>query len=99
MKIIIGLLLLSVFGCTEIKKQQATSQQDIKIAKDANSFNSDSFTDPRDGEKYSVVTIDGQIWMAENLRYNIPGSWLNADNPSVYYGRLYSACRCIKDNE
>ncbi|BDS11465.1 FISUMP domain-containing protein [Aureispira anguillae] len=48
-----------------------------------------TITDSRDGETYSVVKIGDQCWMAENLRYNASGSWLNPSNPSVTYGRLY----------
>ncbi len=58
------------------------------------------FTDSRDGQKYSVVEIGGQIWMAENLRYsdssktpNLKGNmWCleNAKAACEEYGPLYS---------
>ena len=48
-----------------------------------------TFTDSRDNEVYAVVQIGNQCWMAENLRYNASGSWLNSANPSTSYGRLY----------
>ena len=47
------------------------------------------FTDARDNEVYAVVEIGNQCWMAENLRYNASGSYLNSANPSTTYGRLY----------
>lgn len=34
----------------------------------------EDFTDPRDNNTYHCVQIGNQIWMAENLRYQIPGN-------------------------
>merc|ERR1719187_1902616 len=61
---------------------------------------SGSFRDPRDGEEYRIVTVGSQTWMAENLRYSVPGggSWDYDDDPAntvgtggnPAYGKLYS---------
>jgi len=49
-----------------------------------------SMMDSRDKQIYSIIKVGTQIWMAENMRYNAPGSWLNSDNPNIRYGRLYN---------
>jgi uncharacterized protein (TIGR02145 family) len=63
----------------------------------------ETFTDPRDGNKYRMVLLrDGKWWMAENLRYKMPGSFPADKKPSEMdleknpaydwrkYGRLYT---------
>jgi len=48
-----------------------------------------SLFDFRDSNVYSIVQINNQCWMSENLNYNTTGSWYNPSNPSSVYGRLY----------
>ena len=53
------------------------------------------YEDQRDGEVYQLAEINGRIWMAENMRYNIPSGdvWpVNNNNPSFVnqFGRLYA---------
>jgi uncharacterized protein (TIGR02145 family) len=51
-----------------------------------------TFTDERDGQTYRTVKMpDGKVWMAENLRFKIDGSWCykNCEDNCGKYGRLY----------
>ena len=53
-----------------------------------------TFTDPRDGQTYNIVTIGNQIWFAENLNFipNKKNNWCYDNDPDNcrFYGQLYS---------
>lgn len=81
----LSFLVLACSGETEsvnFKSSGKTSNDSIAL------FDS-ILIDERDGERYAIIKIGEQVWMAENLRYNCEGSMFNDANPSKKYGRYY----------
>jgi len=58
------------------------------------------FVDPRDGTAYRTVQIGSQLWLGENVRFMVDGSWAYDGDPAnkVTYGLLYdwegANCAC-----
>lgn len=50
------------------------------------------FVDPRDSLSYKIISVGGQTWFAENLRYESKGSYCYAGKKEncEKYGRLYT---------
>ena len=54
---------------------------------------SNTFTDPRDGQVYRTVELNGKRWLAQNLNFDVgEGCWFYDDDPKngEKYGRLYT---------
>lgn len=77
-------------GCSSSSKKQASNFQNSTKTDNYSRSSMDSITDSRDGERYAIVKIGHQTWMAENARFNASSSIINPDNPSKSYGRLYT---------
>ncbi len=74
------------------KKQKDTLALSEEKRTDPNA-KSGTFTDVRDGQSYPWVRLkDGKKWMAQNLNYEMVGTWCYADKSTncALYGRLYT---------
>ena len=51
-----------------------------------------SLLDTRDGQRYGIVEINGELWLSENFNYDIPGDYCYSNNVSncAEHGKLYT---------
>ena|GEM_PF-1961534 len=79
-------------GCTNCKDFAGNKYECFTITVAEGGGNENTFTDARDGKVYNWVQIGTQIWMAENLSYNLAGSRAYNDDEAkaAIYGRLYT---------
>lgn len=86
--ILLPLFLFILIACNgSDTKEKDTGEKEIESSSDC-----EEMKDSRDNQKYCIVDIGNQTWMAENLNYETNNSWCYDDNPDncKTFGRLYN---------
>ncbi|MEM9327635.1 MAG: FISUMP domain-containing protein [Bacteroidota bacterium] len=87
------LLVLCLVGCSMLAVAQGAGKEF--------DYEEGMFTDARDGKQYQTITFEIELkagisvertWLAENLNFNVPGSYCYDDEPAYCsrFGRLYN---------
>ena len=91
----IGIPIIKSSSSENFERYSSSSENiDMPIIKSSSSTssseNSITLTDDRDGKVYKAVAIDSQIWMGENLNYEVEESYCDKSSNCSKYGRFYT---------